>query len=1776
MKNRSILLTVGLWVACEVPPAPEPLVPTSAQPASEAPLSAQEAFDSVLADAACTCEELIMLGEQSYGERELCAGDQVCVDEKFQNRALKRFLLECAEEHELLKYAEDWTAADGQRIQCTQVRARTGPRFYADENNPFASPQANGCIYAFSSGVGSFGGAEGIATGACAGDFHYCLAQQLTSRAHSFIAAPEDRETYEIILRQARQRYQKAALNYTTALGHVAVGCPDLLEPDRCKAFDEGFGPTAISRMMDATAQVGELLEEEIESRIRAAHAIDRRAGPEALWGNNGPLAEAARLAMGDPGDGLPSDDDATGPRWGALPFAAQWTSDKRVHRALELLQQQKVPTVGACNPPHVGGNGRWVEPVISQRVIQPEQAWRFLNDRLWRNVATRRITPPGGGAEVLVPLQAPDSTMTRAEYDALQAAETPPDDLVQLGVEPLYPPGRAPAESYGVTKEDVRHAIELLLDLLTVHDVEYTLTEVVDEARFENGFVLPSCNLSRVDLADGTFRQRDPLYLATALSSDIETLWGAASATGYACQNDLGCNPWNPDAVSCWAEVTEPSILDPVPGRIDGAGASWSMSQLRQSLLKLKQIIPASEPTSLPSGNHLQFLWQNRSAVDLALGVVDGYVGTRWTETQRMSPGGPDLVWRLYDRPTIDKTDLGQGHPIFLRDWKEASCLTHGSRPVGQYAHPVVNPGPNHCRSTEYPSSLIPTPDKLLPESYAWATGSYPICPLKKGYETTRCYQLGPNGSVPVPQTLYVVWARECEEGAAGCAHKYELIDIIRNSSRIGSVSAYGGEFGQRFAELMAKSFDNPAAPLATIYNVDYDFVPPIEHELIDDGDQTESSWRVYLERAEDAALAAQVALAKARDYEIQTVKANEINDEQRTSAALAEEVEAVALCGSAGANAKCEVERRDVSIYELGLLNKVVPEYWLGDWETPYGDDSLFWTRALVVPRPSGVKASFAVVLGPVESMTTYDKTCTDFAATFYEDYAPPVPRCEFGEAIADVLTPRKKDRCDFEQSITTYIRDFLGAVSYCTHYSVVDALMRLKLRQIPVPVIEAIQGKASSSFAEYGGEQRAVLVKAYNDLENLQRSVGDLSTVFAGLTVYLDQAAIEAGRAASSSWENLSCNMKETFKSFAQIGKGIARIIGQDYMGGNDINSGLWRLHKMTKACGAGNQDAMQKAMEALRVMILEMDKVTRLEDDAARLLGELFKADENLDALTRRADAARMKRDVANRVSGAENQASLPQWIALRGLEAKRARKAVRKAEELAFIARRAIEFRLGTDLRDLTKPEVYVDAPASWVNDIFVANTATAKGENANARVNVSGEAVLDYVRKLRDLMEGYSFERRYAEGRDTAVISVNQLSGNLYFDTVPLDETSQPPFEYGLAHLNHEETLADVNIALTGTPSASHTPTGFSGPLSTINDGIRLWGYRGGWPGEDVWSQQYDTYDGQRHEREWYAISFGSSHEFKRVIFQEGVQHEGGGFFETINVEVLQGSTWVPVRSLSVSPAYLHRVDMENQFTVYTFDFEPISGTAIRIIGDTGLANTWETYNYTSVAEFEVYEAVKRTTTPLNARLWFKCKNYPTLLAGGRTASQLRDVDPTSRPCEGEVNGVQLGGVDYARADFGLDDSLAMFMGEDLSAGTFNFRTRRIAANMVGTDLIDCTGLSQDCRNDLSVNYTIRQSGEVTLENYEGALSTWAMEPGVINHARALASERVITSPISRADQAQLGSFYRSEWWGRPLPGFYSVYLYDRVGFDWRELEDVQILLEYDYWTRQL
>ena len=114
-------------------------------------------------------------------------------------------------------------------------------------------------------------------------------------------------------------------------------------------------------------------------------------------------------------------------------------------------------------------------------------------------------------------------------------------------------------------------------------------------------------------------------------------------------------------------------------------------------------------------------------------------------------------------------------------------------------------------------------------------------------------------------------------------------------------------------------------------------------------------------------------------------------------------------------------------------------------------------------------------------------------------------------------------------------------------------------------------------------------------------------------------------------------------------------------------------------------------------------------------------------------------------------------------------------------------------------------------------------------------------------------------------------------------------------------------------------------------------------------------TRQYDTFhNGDQGNEDWIGYDLGTPREFRSVLIQEGVQFGDGGWFDTLDVQVFDGSSWNSVSNLSAAPLYPGANGIS--FETFRLSFDPVVGTAIRVHGDPGGPSS-----FISIGELRVF-----------------------------------------------------------------------------------------------------------------------------------------------------------------------------------------------------------------------
>jgi len=114
--------------------------------------------------------------------------------------------------------------------------------------------------------------------------------------------------------------------------------------------------------------------------------------------------------------------------------------------------------------------------------------------------------------------------------------------------------------------------------------------------------------------------------------------------------------------------------------------------------------------------------------------------------------------------------------------------------------------------------------------------------------------------------------------------------------------------------------------------------------------------------------------------------------------------------------------------------------------------------------------------------------------------------------------------------------------------------------------------------------------------------------------------------------------------------------------------------------------------------------------------------------------------------------------------------------------------------------------------------------------------------------------------------------------------------------------------------------------------------------------------QQYDTsISAPGRTEDWIGYDFQTDRIFSKIIFQEGIHFEDGGWFDSLGVQIRSDGAWQNVNFLNSLPPYAGNNHIN--FETYTLLFRPQKGNAIRLIGRPGGAN-----GFSSVGELRIIE----------------------------------------------------------------------------------------------------------------------------------------------------------------------------------------------------------------------
>ncbi len=562
-------------------------------------------------------------------------------------------------------------------------------------------------------------------------------------------------------------------------------------------------------------------------------------------------------------------------------------------------------------------------------------------------------------------------------------------------------------------------------------------------------------------------------------------------------------------------------------------------------------------------------------------------------------------------------------------------------------------------------------------------------------------------------------------------------------------------------------------------------------------------------------------------------------------------------------------------------------------------------------------------------------------------------------------------------------------------------------------------------------------------------------------------------------------------------------------------------------------------------------------------------------------------------------------------------------ALRDAKYLSYMARLAVEQRIGMRLDDIDEEVGTLEAPSKWADDVCtfqgidykkLRQAATPESNIFQVVESVMWDKFVDpyigdYVDKLEKFVEFYNIQYPSHEGDDVAVLSVRddllgpqgtcfKPSKNLLFFSHDLtrleageEDGSEPPRGWIRAVCDNGDPKCLVvtpgsNLQLNSAPLA---PPGIApsegitwlynavpGALNVIDGGVDG-GFDAGSPaaqgatapGGRVY-QSLDLTVGS-YALSWFDRAWGATSTDPGPLPAEGPDAGAG------------------------PPAdYFAGVYDSNWNLIATFTGQP----NVPVTGDAGVSNPWSgrrviafttstvgthhvvfsptapgvSFGSVAIADVQLEQAPSAAAVS-----YYEATDASRLVLTGKCAEGNPEVfrQAFEYSCDAKNCFYDL------RAPFNvkLGEALAgSALAGKVAQDNYNYRHINLALNVVGTGVIDCAKTpSPSCFGSPYLEYTVEHVATAApIIDHVGYAHEFNFGIGGVRFGKALAAERFITLPLSSADQGLLSQpqFTKVELRGRPLEGTYRLRVYDNPALNWSHVEDIQIVLNYRYWSR--
>lgn len=568
---------------------------------------------------------------------------------------------------------------------------------------------------------------------------------------------------------------------------------------------------------------------------------------------------------------------------------------------------------------------------------------------------------------------------------------------------------------------------------------------------------------------------------------------------------------------------------------------------------------------------------------------------------------------------------------------------------------------------------------------------------------------------------------------------------------------------------------------------------------------------------------------------------------------------------------------------------------------------------------------------------------------------------------------------------------------------------------------------------------------------------------------------------------------------------------------------------------------------------------------------------------------------------------------------------RYRAAHEHAMRMAFLARIAIEQRLGIRMRDMHDRLSLVEAPANWESTICThtgIDYARIRAEQGDNSDNYAEAFIGSYVDRLERVVESYRLDYPFHEGTDTAVIS---LRDNVYHTRDVCPAPGAPVANL----LGGSATLLDPQWSVVGCPLVTNPsdPTGEQVVRNCVTSGhLPTFAGQAARPTPTTpelgAGEVNSVVIGDRSGRSAVMSALGASRLAQNVTLTAGRYllswygyHTYPASIPTAVAPALTGTSLsaasavrvsidgVPIAIAPTAKRVDTGADCPSNYTgecrFHAFFTVPSTATVeIAVKSPAADTATVNPARWTALGKFQLESLarIQRGVVTINESNLLP-GSFVVTSAPGRSASALPVCEDThgnrfregwrhdclrlcpdgfSRACADASTSLYC----YWERSFEIGPSELEAAGDleraGFAIGNYNYRFESVALNFVGSNIRTCefsTNPSQ-CNSSGNVPYSIEHAGPFQVRNFGGDLYTAPLFAGRIEHARGLAAERYLTNPLSSADRSLVEPYTRYELRGRPLTGAYVIRIWDTGEVNFNEIEDIQVLLGYRYWTR--